>query len=67
MFFQFLKTYLYYIVSLVNAIQRNWVKCNFQRNYFIAKIALNGLFSLIAVNLSRIQSYCDEWDTSAQV
>ena len=44
---------------VTNAIQRN-----FRRNCFIAKIALNGFFPLIAINLSKIRFYCNEWDTS---
>ena len=45
-----------------NAIQRN-----IQRNCCTIKIALNQCFSLIAINLSKIRSYCDELDTSVSL
>ena len=42
-----------------NAIQHN-IRCN----RLFSKIALNWFFSLIAINLSKIRSYCDKRDTS---
>ena len=57
----------FFLLTILSDITRNAIQRNIRRNCLFTKICAEWIFSLIAINLSKIRSYCDEWDNSVRL